>query len=58
MNMQEIQGPFLEYKTDTVLGVIQIVFALGEIQKWGNTTYRTWIMKIMDGLQPTGSAAH
>jgi len=31
--MQEMKGPFLEYKTDTVLGIIKIVPALGEIQR-------------------------
>jgi len=37
-------------ETTSIIQIISIVNALGEIQRWGNTKYRPWFMSVIDGI--------
>ncbi|KIW75171.1 hypothetical protein Z517_11943 [Fonsecaea pedrosoi CBS 271.37] len=46
-----IQGPFWNYDTSSVVEIIFIVNTLCEIHRWGNTTFRKWLLTVISGLQ-------
>ena len=54
--LQEIQGPFLTLETTSIIDIIFLINALGEIQRWGDNEYRLWFMGVIDGIVSSSAA--